>query len=267
MTRKKSHGIIFSESEQEVHQIEEVKNMRLRLLSCVILLTAATLVFSGCQVTELFDHLVEPTTGTSSTASISTSATEENKIVDRNLADPEFTSFSGGSSTVTAGTPVKLDATATSPDGGTISYQWYVNNVNSNGGGTALEDETEAVYEPDTSEVSVKYYYVVAENDHDTSFTMVTSPVYEVNVIQEGTFTVDETGDKKYVAEDGTFPAGVMVRIGQDEYLFDDNGYVMTGWVDMGDDLVLYFDQDGKLLKNTVTPDGYYVDENGIRQL
>ena len=43
---------------------------------------------------------------------------------------------------------------------GTLSYQWYRNNVDSNGGGTAIDGATEATYTPPTTESGTIYYYV-----------------------------------------------------------------------------------------------------------
>ena len=43
----------------------------------------------------------------------------------------------------------KLNVTATSPDGGVLSYQWYSNNTNSTEGGSPIEGATNASYTPD----------------------------------------------------------------------------------------------------------------------
>ena len=44
-----------------------------------------------------------------------------------------------------------LKVQAYSDDGGSISYQWYVNDADENSGGTALEGATKSVYIPDVS--------------------------------------------------------------------------------------------------------------------
>ena len=248
--------------------------MRIKFLPCILLAGVLAFGMTGCkQVTDVFDEIVDTSDSSNSavnTASVGeagVSVTADNgKKVDRNLPVPIFSSYSGGSATISKGTKIEIDATATSTDGGTISYQWYVNNVNSNGGGTAIKDATDAVYVPDTSEESVKYYYVVAKNEHESAYSMATSSVYEVVVIKDGTFTTDEFGGIRYLADDGTYPVDEWVQIDGDTYLFNADGYVSIGWIDMGGGLVYYFDETGKLLRDTVTPDGAYVNADGIRE-
>jgi hypothetical protein len=57
-----------------------------------------------------------------------------------------------------------LSVSATSPDGGVLSYQWYKNSVNNNTGGTAIAGAIEASYTPPTSALGTVYYYVVVTN-------------------------------------------------------------------------------------------------------
>lgn len=57
-----------------------------------------------------------------------------------------------------------------------------------------------------------------------------------------GQWQLDDNG-KKYIKDDGTYEASGWQKINEKFYYFDENGYV---------------------LKNTVTPDGYTVDERGI---
>ncbi len=74
-------------------------------------------------------------------------------------------------------------------DGGTITYQWYENSVNSNSGGTAIAGATNVSYLPPTTETGTFYYYVVATNTNSFVSTnntaTATSGVIEVNVIGE----------------------------------------------------------------------------------
>ena len=57
-----------------------------------------------------------------------------------------------------------LTVTAASPEGGSLTYQWYSNTSNSNTGGTILSDETSVNYTPPVTAVGTKYYYVVITN-------------------------------------------------------------------------------------------------------
>ena len=242
--------------------------MRIKIIPCIALACTLSFLVTGCEsVTQVFNEIVDtdPSKQTVATGDAGSSVTaEDGKSVDKNLKAPVFNNLSGQSVAVAQDTNVSLDATANSLDGGKITYQWYVNNVGSNGGGTALEKAQNAVYQPDTSEVSVKYYYAVAKNEHESSYTMATSPVYEVKVIKKGEFTTDEFGGVRYLSEDGSYPSDIWVNIGEYTYYFNPDGYRTAGWVDTGAGQY-YFDEEGRLLKNTVTPDGYQVDEKGLR--
>ncbi|MDO5417734.1 MAG: hypothetical protein Q4F29_11080 [Lachnospiraceae bacterium] len=57
----------------------------------------------------------------------------------------------------------------------------------------------------------------------------------------------------------GYYPRSQWARIDKFWYYFNDEGYMVTGqWVDR-----YYVGGDGKMLTDTITPDGYYVDETG----
>ena len=69
------------------------------------------------------------------------------------------------------GTTVKLDdshpvlrVVASVEDGGTLSYQWYSNSVDSNIGGTMINGATNATYEVSTDVEGTYYYYVEVTN-------------------------------------------------------------------------------------------------------
>ena len=84
--------------------------------------------------------------------------------IDDSVEKPQITSEMGD--------PVTYDLHATADaltveatvSEGTLSYQWYRNNVDSNGGGTAIDGATEATYTPPTTESGTIYYYVVVTN-------------------------------------------------------------------------------------------------------
>ena|GEM_PF-4112560 len=61
-----------------------------------------------------------------------------------------------------------LTVTATSPDGGTLTYQWYSNTVNSNTGGTRIDGAIGASHTPSTATVGTVYYYVVITNTNNS---------------------------------------------------------------------------------------------------
>ncbi|MDR2638653.1 MAG: hypothetical protein LBC09_02300, partial [Helicobacteraceae bacterium] len=69
-----------------------------------------------------------------------------------------------------SGDPVApLTVSATSPDGGTLSYQWYFNDTDSNSGGTAISGgATAASYTPPTDTIGTIYYYVIVTNTNNS---------------------------------------------------------------------------------------------------
>ncbi|MCL2751371.1 MAG: hypothetical protein FWE62_01300, partial [Firmicutes bacterium] len=65
---------------------------------------------------------------------------------------------------VFTGVAASLEVAASSPDGGSLSYQWYSNTTESNSGGTLISGAVSATYALDTSTAGIKYYYVVVTN-------------------------------------------------------------------------------------------------------
>lgn len=66
-----------------------------------------------------------------------------------------------------------------------------------------------------------------------------------------------------YQNPDGTWPASGWQQIDGSWYFFNAQGYRQTGWV-LWNNQQYYCDSDGKMLADTTTPDGYYVDANGV---
>ncbi|MGI6088861.1 MAG: hypothetical protein ACOYBF_02540 [Bilifractor porci] len=121
----------------------------------ITLLLAAGLsmsvLLSGCsfaQFTEKLINIVEPS-ASGQTVSGSTLEGEvfPDYIVNESIEAPTFTQDLSGTVNVEAGSQTTLTVAATA-SGGEISYQWYSNNVNANGGGTLIEGATEASYSP-----------------------------------------------------------------------------------------------------------------------
>ena len=87
--------------------------------------------------------------------------------------------------TVTQNGNVNLSVTASINDGGTLSYQWYSNTVNSNTGGTPVGENSNS-FSPPTNTVGTMYYYVVVKNDNTNvngaQTVSVTSNVIAVTV-------------------------------------------------------------------------------------
>lgn len=62
---------------------------------------------------------------------------------------------------------VNLSVTAASEDGGTLTYQWYSNTVDSNANGTLIPGETAASFTPPTDTIGTQYYYAVITNTNN----------------------------------------------------------------------------------------------------
>ncbi len=86
-----------------------------------------------------------------------------------------------------------------------------------------------------------------------------------------GTTGTSQTGWQKdnvgwwWLDTDGTYPVSQWRYISDLWYFFDESGYMKTGWVSWNG-VWYYCDASGAMLTNTTTPDGFYVDANGICQ-
>jgi len=79
-----------------------------------------------------------------------------------------------------------------------------------------------------------------------------------------GTWHQDNVG-WWYENDDGSYLQGGFAQVDGVWYYFDGSGYMQTGWVKGKDGNWYYMhDVDGYMLTSTMTPDGYWVDENGV---
>jgi quinol monooxygenase YgiN len=69
--------------------------------------------------------------------------------------------------TVSVNESATLTVEASVEDGGTLSYQWYQNDENSNEGGSPVEDANASSYSPSTASAGISYYYVVVTNTNE----------------------------------------------------------------------------------------------------
>ncbi|HIZ79281.1 MAG TPA: hypothetical protein IAA17_05790 [Candidatus Lachnoclostridium stercorigallinarum] len=86
-------------------------------------------------------------------------------------------------------------------------------------------------------------------------------PTGEETVVKTGWFQ-DNLG-WWWVDEDGTYPVNQWRYINDRWYFFNESGYMKTGWISWNGSWY-YCDSSGAMLTAATTPDGYYVDENGI---
>jgi O-glycosyl hydrolase len=99
-----------------------------------------------------------------------------------------------------------LTITASSSDGGTLSYQWYSNTTLSNSGGNLISGATAASYSPSVSAATAGnyYYYAVVTNTNPDALITTTSTItteavqVKVSVIPPPNATVTVNTGTKY---------------------------------------------------------------------
>lgn len=69
-----------------------------------------------------------------------------------------------------------------------------------------------------------------------------------------------------YRYADGSYPTNGWLLINNVWYCFDSVGYMRTGWIQAGNVWYYCDTNSGAMLTNTRTPDGFYVDGNGVWQ-
>lgn len=211
---------------------------------------------------------------------------EEAPVLDDNVEVPSITAGPGDPVTYAMNAeaePITVEASVS--DGGTLTYQWYSNNVDSNGGGTALKGETNASFTPPTTELGTTYYYVVVTNTLDNAIQMATSATKAVTVEEKAqeeqpaeASEADNASDPAssggswqqgdggwyYVHADGSYTTNDWEEIDGKWYAFDENGYMRTGWFQDGDKWY-YLNDDGTMARDTDV-DGYHLGSDGVMQ-
>lgn len=128
------------------------------------------------------------------------------------------------------------------------------------------------------------YGFALAEAGLTSGSSGSTTPGGSQNGSQSG-WQKDSNG-WRYVKQNGTNAANEWLTIDGKEYWFDSNQYMATGWRQFVGGIWYYFENDGSLaknkwvqnsqkqwfyvgsngemLKNTTTPDGFYVNASGV---
>ncbi len=236
-----------------------MKNRRIIFLAACM---CSVVFLSGCSTDSLMDKMMGTETTVSSSASADISKEDSDAVhVDANLEKPVFSVNPVESLQIPVGnTSGKLTCEAGITGEGTVTYQWYKNNVNSNGGGTPIEGATEVTYQVDTSAEGKDYYYVVATNTVGNTVSMATSTVTEVTVIPAGKWVQNENG-WQYQNNDGSYATNTWQNIDGYWYVFDENSYMVTGWYWSGEEWY-YLADNGQMQTGWFTQDGeeYYLD-------
>ena len=110
-----------------------------------------SVVFTGCSFSKFTEKLIDIVEPSAAQQSVQSTSVEgelfPNYIVNESIEAPTFTQDLSGTVNVQAGGQTALTVQAT-VSSGEVSYQWYSNNVNANGGGTLIDGATEATYSP-----------------------------------------------------------------------------------------------------------------------
>lgn len=127
------------------------------------------------------------------------------------------------------------------------------------------------------------WYYLSKDGDMLSGWTWIDKAWYYLAESGEmKTGWLKENNQWYYLNADGSMKIGEL-KLDQNNYRFADDGHMLTGWQgkhyykDSGEqvkngwikdnDKWYYFDSNGELLTNTITPEGYTVDEKGIWQI
>jgi uncharacterized repeat protein (TIGR02543 family) len=121
---------------------------------------------------------------------------------------PEITGQPAGKTYTQGATPTPLGVAATSPDGGTLTYQWFTNTTNDSQGGTPIMGAIGSTYSPPTDTTGTAYYYAVVTNTN-TGATgnqtavrvtdpalIIVNPVKDAEIPQISTQPQDATYDE-----------------------------------------------------------------------
>lgn len=232
---------------------------------CLGLMICAVGTLSGCSFQETWSLLTGKSQKTEE-GTVEEMDPSEIMTKDDSVAVPEFSANLEGSVNYLIheeAAPLTVEASA--GETGNVTYQWYVNSVETNGGGTRIEGATEASYTPSTETAGKLFYYVVATNTEENKFNMETSGLVTVQVSDPdnmtGEWSEDEGGAKIWLYEDGTFATDTWKEIEGSQYAFDENGHVRTGFFQDGD-FWYYLGEDGIMQKDT-SVEGQTFDSEG----
>jgi quinol monooxygenase YgiN len=131
-----------------------------------------------------------------------------------NAAAPISTQITPANQTVNHNSAVTaLEVTASSPDGGTISYQWFRNTSNSNTGGTAVGANS-PFFAPSSSVVGTLWYYVIVTNTNP-SLNGTQTAIFTSNTVSVETVALVNAAQP--VIQTG--PQGKTVSVGENATL------------------------------------------------
>jgi formylglycine-generating enzyme required for sulfatase activity len=153
-----------------------------------------------------------------------------------NVAIPLITDHPQDEVYTIGATAVALEVIAEVSDGGTLSYQWYRSETDSNENGTTITDETGTSYTPPTDVLSIVYYYVVVTNtiadngDGGVKSASVVSNTAKIEVNNEVNAAVPALSHLQSAEYTYSGPAGITAASLTVDAEISDNGTLSYQW-------------------------------------
>lgn len=97
---------------------------------------------------------------------------------------------------------------------GKMTYQWYSNTTDSNEGGTAIKDATEASYIPSSENAGIVYYYCVVTNTEKTENNITTTETARITVDEDPTPKAVITTVGNAMPEGSAWNKGYIYNVG-----------------------------------------------------
>ena len=119
---------------------------------------------------------------------------------------------------------------------------------------------------------SYKFRVRTVESGTNSKSSWVTSDSWTLTA-DEASQLVSNSGSWQKAADgvrswwrynDGSYPASQWLRLNGSWYYFDAAGYMCTGWLNLGGTYYYLDDNTGAMLVNQRTPDGYWVNQDGV---
>ncbi len=158
-----------------------------------------------------------------------------------NAATPDITAQPVGASyTNDVMNPAALTVAASVSDDGTLSYQWYLHNENTNSGGEAIPGATGTSYTPDISMVGTTYYYCVVTNTNNNvsgeKTASATSNVVAITVAAPQAPIRYSISVSAEPSAGGTVTGGDTYAAGEDAIVeaTANDGYTFVKWMENG---------------------------------
>ncbi len=114
------------------------------------------------------------------------------------------------------GTEVQLSVSTSVNDGGTLGYQWYYSDSNSNTDGAMILNAVNSTYYPDTSVGGTTYYYCEVTNNNNGITSTAVSAVSSVTVKEAAVTSVSVASlpyKTDYQAGDSLDPDGLQISL------------------------------------------------------